>query len=193
MNTKYHELAGTAKIQGMLSSFVLGVSLMVRPAAFAQTAQEARRNAERGDAASQYQLARMYEDGLGVPQSYARAHKWYLKAAERHFAQAEYRLGRMYSAGLGVPQSYSEEIQWLRRAAADHHGLAQNRLGVMYERGEGVTQDPIEAYKWYTLAARGAQNVFAAANQKTLAARLTFEEIAEAERRAAPLIAQKSN
>lgn len=169
---------------------VLGALLVFSGAAFAQTVREIRRNAEAGNASAQCKLARMYEEGDRVAQNYATALKWYHAAAQQSFAQAEYRLGRMYSAGHGVPQSHAEEMKWLCRAAAQHHPMAQNRLGVMYERGEGVGSDLVEAYKWFTLAMRTNQNAFASANRNALLDKLTFEEVAEGERRAGIMIAQ---
>jgi hypothetical protein len=39
--------------------------------------------AEQGDASVQYNLGVMYEGGLGIPQDYANAVKWYTLAAEQ--------------------------------------------------------------------------------------------------------------
>ncbi len=39
--------------------------------------------AEQGDADAQNKLGFMYDDGLGVPQDYAEAMKWYRNAAEQ--------------------------------------------------------------------------------------------------------------
>jgi TPR repeat protein len=169
---------------------VLAALLVLPGAGFAEGLREMKRAAECGDAATQCKLARTYEEGDGVAQNYAKALKWYRAAAEQNFAQAEYRLGRMYAAGKGVSPSYAEEMKWVRRAAAQHHPMAQNRLGVMYERGEGVGQDLAEAYKWFTLAMRTNQNAFAMANRNALLDKLTFEEVAEGERRAGIMIAR---
>jgi TPR repeat protein len=42
------------------------------------------------------------ENGLGVPQDYTEATKWYRKAAEQGDAKAQYNLGYMYNDGCGV-------------------------------------------------------------------------------------------
>jgi TPR repeat protein len=154
---------------------------------------EIKRKAKLGDAQSQYLLGRMYENGDRVHENFVKAAKWYRKAAEQNLVQGQYRLGAMYVTGLGLRQNYAEAMQWFRKAAAQGHASAQNRLGVMYERGHGVAQDYIEAYKWYTLAAAGDQHIFGVANREVLARRLTRDQIAEGERRAAIVVALTSS
>jgi TPR repeat protein len=78
----------------------------------------------------------MYYNGLGVPQNYAEALKWYRLAAGQGNADAQYNSGVMYTKGQGVPQNYAEALKWCR--LADHgFASAQTNLGVMYENGEG--------------------------------------------------------
>lgn len=55
------------------------------------------------DAAAQYNLGLAYHKGLGVPQDYEEAVKWYRLAAEQGNADAQLSLGFMYDEGLGVP------------------------------------------------------------------------------------------
>ena len=52
--------------------------------------------AEAGYPVAQYELARMYQSGRGVPQDYAEAAKWYRSAAEIGFANARGPLGKLY-------------------------------------------------------------------------------------------------
>ncbi len=61
--------------------------------------------AEQGDVHAQYNLGRMYGDGLGVPQDYAEAMKWYRKSAEQGDAHGQNNLGAMYAEGQGVPRA----------------------------------------------------------------------------------------
>lgn len=154
---------------------------------------EVRDKARRGDAQAQYRMGRIFETGDGVDENFVKAAKWYRKAAQQNIVQAQYHLGSLYASGLGVRQSYEKAIQCFRKAAAQGYTPAKNRLGVMYERGDGVEQDFVEAYKWYTLAAAGDQHVFGVANREVLAHRLTPEQMAEGERRAAVLLAITSS
>ena len=50
----------------------------------------------------------MYLDGLGVPQDFAEALKWFQKAAELDNAAAQHNLGLMYEEGLGVTKNMRE-------------------------------------------------------------------------------------
>jgi Sel1 repeat len=56
--------------------------------------------ADNGNAQAQFGLGLLYNDGLGVPQSYAEAIKWFRKAAEQGLAPAQHNLGVMYRDGL---------------------------------------------------------------------------------------------
>ena len=51
------------------------------------------RAAERGSAIAQNFLGLYYEKGLGVPQDYAKAIKWYRKAAEQGEPRSQHNLG----------------------------------------------------------------------------------------------------
>ena len=58
----------------------------------------------------------MYHDGLGVPQNYAEAVKWFRLAADQGHAGAQYNLGVMYFKGDGVPREYVQSLMWGMRA-----------------------------------------------------------------------------
>lgn len=73
--------------------------------------------AEQGDAAAQYNLGVMYDQGQGVRQDYVQAVQWYRKAAEQGHAVAQYNLGSMYDQGQGVRQDYAQAVGWFRKAA----------------------------------------------------------------------------
>ena len=112
-----------------------------------------RARAEQGDAEAQFNLARAYYHGQGVPQDYNGAARWYRKAADQGYAKAEYDLGYMYYKGKGVPQDNSEALLWYRKAADQGYAKAQYAVGYMYFQGKGVPQDHAEAARWYRRAA----------------------------------------
>ena len=97
--------------------------------------------AERGDANAQYNLGTIYDEGLGVPQNFGEANRWYRLAAEQGNAAAQYNLGTMYSYGKGVAQNFGEANRWFRLAAAQGLADAQYNLGHMYFHGKGVPQN----------------------------------------------------
>jgi TPR repeat protein len=109
-------------------------------------------SAEQGDAAAQYNLALMYDNGQGVPQNYKEAVKWYQLAAEQGFAYAQTNLGVKYDNGQGVPQDYNEAGKWYRLAAEQGVAQAQFNLGTMYYNGDGVPQDYVLAHIWLNIA-----------------------------------------
>ena len=111
------------------------------------------RQAIRGDANAQFNLALMYIKGLGVEQSYETAALWYKRAANQGHADAQVNLAFMYIKGLGVEQSYETAALWYERAASQGNAKAQYNLAIMYEDGLGVEQSYETAALWYERAA----------------------------------------
>jgi len=130
----------------------------------------------------------MHKYGVGVPQNYAEAARWYRRAAEQGHADAQLKLGHMYKDGVGVPQDRAEALRWYGRAAERGYAYAQLNLGSMYKYGVGVPQDFVLAHKWYNLAASGASSSdagirkFAIRDRDAVAERLTPAQLAKAQR-----------
>jgi len=76
------------------------------------------RLAEHGDAWAQTTLGRLFETGVGVPQYYSDASRWYRLAADQGYSEGQYLLGNMYYAGRGVPQDFVQAYMWVDLAAA---------------------------------------------------------------------------
>jgi len=110
--------------------------------------------------------------------------------ADQGDASAQNDLGGMYANGRGVKRNYVEAVKWWRRAAEQGYAGAQFSLGTMYEKGNGVARDFVEAHMWYLVAASRfptadpVNSAIASEFGKSLAARMTPEPIAEAQRRA---------
>jgi hypothetical protein len=81
-------------------------------------AKEWRPLADEGDAVAQYNLALLYLDGHGVPQSDAEAVNWFRRAAEQDNTLAQHNLGAMYGSGQGVKRDYVQAYKWLNLCAA---------------------------------------------------------------------------
>lgn len=156
---------------------------------FAAALRHFRTSAEEGNASAQHWLGFMYYYGAGVPQNYTIAADWYLKAAEQGDFLAQTDLGLMYGAGKGVTQDYGEALKWLRPAADQGYAVAQYNLGLAYANALGVPQNYIQAHMWLNLAvANTTEQVLrdeAKNNLDILVARMTPEQIAEAQRLAA--------
>jgi len=74
---------------------------------YVTAAIELRELAEKGDPIAQTNVGEMYADGIGVPQNYAEAIRWFRKAAAQGHAQAKEMLESM---GVGsFPQSIAIE------------------------------------------------------------------------------------
>jgi TPR repeat protein len=70
----------------------------------------------------------MYDNGQGVPKSYAEAVKWYRESAEHGDAAAQNNLGVEYQYGTGVPKDYVQAYMWFNLAAsAGEDKAAANR------------------------------------------------------------------
>ena len=63
----------------------------------------------------------MYDEGLGVPQDYNEAVKWYRLSAEQGDAFAQSNLGVMYANGQGVPQDYALAHMWFNLSGSNGH------------------------------------------------------------------------
>jgi TPR repeat protein len=145
--------------------------------------------AERGNAAAQQLLGTMYDQGRGVPQDFAQAVAWFRKAAGAGKSPAALSIGVMYDLGHGVPQDYVQAAKWFRKAADHGNAYAQNFLGLLYEGGQGVPQDYVRAHMWLNLAASSAGALDdvrgdATKSRDELAAKMTPDQIAEAQRMA---------
>ena len=146
-------------------------------------------SAEQGDAAAQFNLGIIYDQGLGVAQDYVQAVRWYKLAAEQGDASAQFNLGVMYDEGQGVAQDYVQAVRWYKLAAAQGHADAQFNLALMHELGQGVAQNYIQAHVWFNLAA--AQGHKEAVESRNRAAKqMTPQQIAQAQKLATECLAR---
>ena len=141
--------------------------------------------ADAGDLKAQTYMGLMYDNGWGVPQDYAEAHRWFKGAAEKGYAKAQYHLAFSYHQGRGVQRSQTEALKWYNLAAAQGNGPAQYNLGRIYAHGLVVRRDLVEAYKWLALAAEDPSSIapLAARDRDLLVPKLTPEQLEVAEQR----------
>jgi len=91
---------------------------------YAKTAKELEGLANLGDPRAQYDLAVLYDKGLGVRQSNAEALRWYTRAAEQGDARAQYNLGLMYMNGQGVEPNLVLAYYWVSLSVAQGNANA---------------------------------------------------------------------
>jgi len=141
---------------------------------------------------AQYEIYIAYYQGHGVSKSYTDAIMWLRKAAEQGYAIAQYDLGMAYVGGRGVPINVTEALKWFREAALQGNAQAQYMLGLAYYHKIGVQMDFIEAYKWLILATGKTNDNYMIKDRNELLRRMTPEQIAEGQKRAAAFGAGES-
>jgi TPR repeat protein len=112
-------------------------------------------SAENGNAEAQFQLAKRYQTGDGVPKDATQAFQWMQKAAQNGVENSEageamYQLGLMYEKGDGTAQDEAQAHTFFLDAA-DLYAIPEvtYRVGQMYEKGDGVPQDDRKAAEYY--------------------------------------------
>lgn len=122
---------------------------------YASAFYEWRQLAERGDADSQYQLARMYEAGVGTGANQEEALKWYQLAAEQGNVESQLRLAGLNLRGEmpGADGPDMEEARrWLSMAASEGDADAQVTLGMLLLE-TGAPEDAQRAAELFESAA----------------------------------------
>ena len=105
------------------------------------------------NAEARYQLARMIENGWGIPADEIQAMKVYRQAAEEGNEKAALKVGNAHYSGKLAEKSYPEAMKWFKKAAEKGNYLAQYNLGVMFEEGLGTKKDPVKAFQTYSKSA----------------------------------------
>jgi TPR repeat protein len=103
------------------------------PAYTPQQAAALRAAADKGDAAAQLKVGRMYATGDGASQDTTEAVTWYRKAANQGLAEAQFTLGDVLQTGTGVEGSTDLAAKEFEKAAAQGHVEAMKRLGKILE------------------------------------------------------------
>jgi TPR repeat protein len=96
--------------------------------------------AKEGHADSQFNLALMYERGIGIGLDEKEAVVWYGKSAAQGNAAAQFNLGVLYENGRGTKVDFAKANEWYRKASVQGDALAIGNLGMLYVRGQGVKE-----------------------------------------------------
>ncbi len=99
--------------------------------------------AKEGHADSQFNVALMYEQGIGVGKDEKEAIVWYGKAASQGNAAAQFNLGVLYENGRGTKIDFAKANEWYRKASVQGDALAVGNLGMLYVRGQGVKENKV--------------------------------------------------
>lgn len=102
-----------------------------------------------GHPEAQLEVARCYQNGVGVAKNAENAVVWYKKAAEQGNAEAQCALGECYYQARGVEKDDKEARRWYEAAATQGNVTAQYMTGRLYAE---LSYNEA-AVKWYTKAA----------------------------------------
>ena len=109
--------------------------------------------ADNGDAKAQFELARHFEKGNGVPKDYAKAVAIYAPVGGSRLCPGEGQLGYYYGKGLGVANNPQEALEWYRKSAEQGNAVSQYAMGYIYSTGRGTPKDMDQAVQWWRKAA----------------------------------------
>ncbi len=111
--------------------------------------------ADQGDADGMYEVANLYEKGLGVVSNSFKAYNYYYKAANKGNSDAQLKVSLAYfDDKLPSTMKFSEEeaFRWIHSAAESGKAQAQFAMGSIYENGFGAKVDLKEAMTFYKQA-----------------------------------------
>lgn len=127
----------------------------------AQAVSFLQRAVERGSPEAQMELAKLYEQGIGVDVDEARALELYQAAADQGFADAINDLGFLhYLGGLGLRPNPEKALELFERAADLRHPEAQFNFAALIDDGLIPDKGPKDAAQYLYAALRsGSQDV----------------------------------
>lgn len=116
------------------------------------------KQAQAGDAASQFRLVKVYGQGVGTNKNPEKAKYWFGKAAESGYPEAQYWTGYKYFYGQDVKKNLVKALEWYEKSANQGYGPGQFMTGYIYQMGRTVDPDMQANLKksvyWYQLAAQ---------------------------------------
>ena len=120
------------------------------------------RAAAAGSPEAQFELAQLYEIGLGVNQDVPRALELYQSAADGGFADAINDLGFLYfQGGLGIVQNRKTGLAHFERAAELRHPQAMYNYAALIDDGLVDGKGPEDAARYLYMSLRaGSSDVF---------------------------------
>ncbi|MDQ6684962.1 MAG: hypothetical protein M3Z16_07540 [Pseudomonadota bacterium] len=147
-----------------------------------------------GSSQARFNIGFMYEKGLGVVKSDAKAAEWYLAAAERGDTAAQAKVASLYESGVGIAKDLDKAAFWYQQAA---QGSAQDpeaarearaRLAALPNRGQFAEEvTPFEGGRFVLSRAGNGECVVALQGTVTRSASFKFDDvIAKAKKQGCP-------
>ena len=113
--------------------------------------------ANKGNAFAGYELARRYENGIGVEKNIEKAIHWYELSSVKKYEKSQIAMGRFYLEGVDkhIEVNTLKAMKYLLSPAENGNPYAALQLGKIYLEGTEIAQDIPQAQKWLTIAADG--------------------------------------
>jgi TPR repeat protein len=113
--------------------------------------------AKLGEPKAMYNLAVLFERGIGAGQDFEEAFKYYLSAAKAGIFNAMYKTGDMYLKGIGTKPDFDKAFMWLNNAAGKEgvSPMAEYALAVCFRDGLGVGRNTDRAIELFQRSASG--------------------------------------
>lgn len=106
-------------------------------------------SAEKGNAASQFQLGEWFEQHKVNSYYKTMATYWYLKAAHQGNKGAMLKMGECYQNGWGVEQNIFDSIMWYKKVALRGSIEASRKLANIYLYGKEGIKNVEESFRWF--------------------------------------------
>lgn len=117
------------------------------------------RAAAAGDPVAQFELAKLYEKGMGVPADRERALELFEASAAQDFPDALNDLGYMhYQGALGLPRDPRKALTYFERAANQRHPAAQFNFAALIDDGLIDDKGPEDAASYLYAALRSGSS-----------------------------------
>jgi TPR repeat protein len=97
-------------------------------------AKEWQAEADKGNAAAQFNLGMLYFDGKGVPQDYNEAAVYLRRAADQGYAKAQHNLGAILGSGQGIKRDYEQAYVWMSLCAASGEPGCESQRDALAEK-----------------------------------------------------------
>jgi TPR repeat protein len=127
-----------------------------------EAAEYLRRAAQAGSPEAQFELAQLYEKGLGVAQDFERALALYKQSADQDFADALNDLGFIYfQGGLEVTRDPEQGLEYFQKAADQRHPQAMFNVAALIDDGviQGRSVEDAAEYLYHALRS-GSEDVY---------------------------------
>jgi len=97
---------------------------------------------------SDFCIAAMYHEGVGVNKNISKSIFWLRKSADKNYPPAQANLGGHYFNGEGVPKNEKKAFFWLKKSADGGLVRGQYYTGWLYVNGIGTEKNIAEGIKW---------------------------------------------